>query len=136
MFRFQRGAGTFTFGDENYKRKILGLITIAGLNIIWEHRNGVLLDKKEMSPIIAFTKTQDDSLCWVLNRAKKLVIYRRIWSDIYVIYVFVVAALQLLAGVVVDDMEEDDSNGDETDDDTDDFERSLDYIFGIRKDAS
>ncbi|KAL4560925.1 hypothetical protein LXL04_033081 [Taraxacum kok-saghyz] len=52
---------------------------ILGLNIVWEHRNGVLFDKKEMSPIIAFTKTQDDSLCWVINRAKKLVIDRRIW---------------------------------------------------------
>ena len=56
-------------------------VITATLNIIWEHRNGVCFEKKEMSEEKAVIKIKEEVFTWVQSRANKFVIDRSKWLN-------------------------------------------------------
>ena len=52
---------------------------IVNINLIWDHRNGVIFDKKEISIDLAFVRLQEEVAFWIESRSFKYRIDRSVW---------------------------------------------------------
>ncbi|KAL4573165.1 hypothetical protein LXL04_019962 [Taraxacum kok-saghyz] len=60
-------------------KEVLKVMVIASLNIIWEHRNGVVFDRKALSFELAPVRVQEEVAFWIESRSSKICIDRSLW---------------------------------------------------------
>ena len=65
--------------DSILRKNILYAIAMATINIIWDHRNGVCFEKKEMTEVVAIQKVKEDVCIWIQSRSRLNSIDRSIW---------------------------------------------------------
>ncbi|KAL4573563.1 hypothetical protein LXL04_020373 [Taraxacum kok-saghyz] len=50
-------------------KEVMKVIVIANLNRIWDHRNGIIYEKKEYTTDLAFIRIQEESAFWIESRS-------------------------------------------------------------------